>query len=197
MAVPSSYIRQTMPAGAGQINHHWYTWVLDSHWDFAGANRTAIGQLVYDAKYKSDPSATRELMSIAQHSILQISNFAGIVGPSGVECVVAVPSSSRPDDDLTLPRLLSRAVSQALRIPDASKKVSIAPDLPPAKNGAVRTPKDFTFLADFNYENVLLVDDLLSTGQTMTALGECLSGRKKAGRLCGFALTKVHKGLGN
>jgi predicted amidophosphoribosyltransferase len=186
-----------MRAGAGQIGRYWFTWILDNHWDFAGANRTAIGELVYDAKYKSDPSATRELMSIAQHSILQISNFAGIDGPSGLECVVAVPSSSRPGGDGNLPRLLSRAISQTLRIPDASNKVSIVSGLSPAKTGAVRTPGDFSVSAEFDFENVLLVDDLLSTGQTMTALGECLTSRKRSGRLCGFALTKVHKGLGN
>ena len=93
MALPTLYFKHRMPKGAGLISEQWFTWILDSHWDLASANRTAIGQLVYLAKYKSDPSATRELMSIAQHSILQISNFAGKDGPSGVECVVAVPSS--------------------------------------------------------------------------------------------------------
>jgi phosphoribosylpyrophosphate synthetase len=186
-----------MPVGEGLIRGRWFTWILDNHWDFGGAKRTDIGQLVFDAKYANDDAATLELMAIARHSILQISRFAGEDGPSGVECVVAVPSSSRPDDDATLPRILSSVVSQALGVPDASIKVSIVPGLAPAKLGAVRRSKDFSVSADFTFKNVLLVDDLLSTGKTMVALGECLASRRNSSRLSGFALSKVHIGLGN
>lgn len=197
MAVPTSYIRHAMPTGTGVINARWFTWILDTHWDFQTGGRSVIGQLVYDAKYKNDSSAIGELTSVVRHSILQISKFASPPGPSGLECVIAVPSSSQPDHGSTLPRRISNTVSQVLGIPDASQKVSIARGLATAKNGAIRTPNDFSISADFVFENVLLVDDLLATGQTMLALGECLAGRRSSIRLSGFSLTKVHKGLRN
>lgn len=197
MAVPASYIRHTMPVRTGLISDRWFTWILDNHWDFLGAGRTSVGQLTYETKYKNNPSATRELVVIAQHSILQISRFSGSDGPSGAECVVAIPSTSRPHDDSTLPRILARAVSEALKIPDASHMVSITPGLAAAKSGAVRTPGDFSTSANLTFENVLLVDDLLSTGQSMLALGECIRAKKSSIRLSGLALTKVQKGIGN
>lgn len=186
-----------MPVKRGLNDDPWFTWILDNHWDFAGATRTEIGQLVYKSKYLNDSSATLELESIARHSILQISRFAHSGGPSAVECVIAVPSSSRPNDASTLPRKLAKVVSRALGVPDASQKVAITPGLEAAKNRAVREAKDFSIPAYIAFESVLLVDDLLSTGQTMVALGECLGAHRSQIRLSGFALTKVQKGLGN
>ncbi len=111
--------------------------------------------------------------------------------------MIAIPSSSRPHDDSTLPRILARAASEALEIPDSSHKVSITPGLAAAKSGAVRTASDFLISANLTFEKVLLVDDLLSTGQTMLALGECLVSHESSIRVSGLALTKVQKGLGN
>ena len=186
-----------MPVGSGLITAPWFTWILDNHWDFAGAQRTTVGQLVYESKYKNSLSATLDLESIARHSILQISRFSRSGGPSAVECVIAVPSSSRPDDASTLPRKLAKVVSRALGVSDASQKVSITPGLVAAKSGGARKANDFSIPSKFDFQNVLLVDDLILTGQTMVALGECLGAHKSQIRLSGFALTKVQKGLGN
>jgi hypothetical protein len=193
MALPTTYIRHSMPVGAGLIRGRWFTWILDNHWDPAGAERTDIGQLVFKAKYRNSSSATRELGNIAQHSILQISKFAGLDSPSGVECVIAVPSSTRPNDGSTLPRRLCWAISQALGVPDASQKVKIKPGLAPAKAGAVRASDDFSIADDFQFESALIVDDLLFTGQTMVALGERLAGRRSSIRLSGFAPSRALK----
>lgn len=197
MAIPASYIRHTMPVGTGLISDRWFTWILDNHWDFTGAQRTSIGQLVYESKYKNNPSAIRELEIVARHSVLQISKFSSSHGLSVAECVIAIPSSSRPHDDSILPRILARAASEALEIPDSSHMVSITPGLAAAKSGAVRTASDFLISANLTFEKVLLVDDLLSTGQTMLALGECLVSHESSIRVSGLALTKVQKGLGN
>lgn len=186
-----------MHVRSGLITSPWFTWILDNHWDFAGAERTAVGQLVYESKYKHSSSATLELESIARHSILQISKFSLSGGPSGVECVIAVPSSSRPGDASTLPRKLAGVVSRALGVPDASHMVSITPGLEAAKNGASRKANEFSVPSKFDFQNVLLVDDLISTGQTMVALGGCLGAHNSRIRLSGFALTKVQKGLGS
>ena len=199
MALPSSYIREPMRVvesavtGKGQ-----YVWILDNHWDFTTKERTYLGQLLYQAKYQGDDASLQTLTTISKNAIRQIRQFGKNDGNfARINGVVAVPSTSGDSGRrISVPPRISAAVSTDLGIPDLSGNVLIRPGLRAAKLGAQRTPEDFIVQDLPANAYLLVVDDLFSTGDTMSAIATKLQSQGIQGCV-GFALTKVTKGLAN
>lgn len=176
----------------------WYTWILDNHWDFGAKERTYLGQLVYEAKYQGSKPSLEMLKGLSVNAVRQIRSFNVSEGSFlSVNSVIAVPSSSKPSStDYSVAGVIARTIARDLGIRDLSAFVDIRPGLGAAKLGVRRKFDDFV-VRELPYESrVLIVDDLFSTGNTMTALATLLEFNSTRAA-AGFALTKVTRGLGN
>lgn len=199
MGLPTSYIRHPMPGvGHNLPKPRWYAWILDDHWDFGAGGRTYLGQLVYEAKYHGSKPSLESLKNLSVNAVRQIRSFSGSDGGFlSINGVIAVPSSSKTSSsEYSVAGVISQTIANDLGVRDLSNLVDIQPGLGAAKLGTRRRSDDFVVRKLPHGSQVLIVDDLFSTGNTMIALATIL-GFNGAGVAAGFALTKVKVGLGN
>jgi predicted amidophosphoribosyltransferase len=193
MQLPDSYIRQRIPS-AGDFPE-WHVWVLGPHSSEDGSTRTYLGEQVTRAKYHGDEQAMEELRVVTRQSVRQLRQF----GPEkqglfGVDAVVAVPFlSGKRTTDKSLPHQLAVVVSDELDVPLRSDDVARVLGDGEAKLGTTVNDSWFHLEGRFAGMRVLIVDDLLRTGGTLSAVGRILN-RGGARSLVGLCMTKAYKG---
>jgi hypothetical protein len=175
-------------------------WYLDQHWDFDESHRTPMGHIVFRAKpYDGKPGerdAADDLGSI-------MAQGARTVGPKRpfrldqVELVLSVPAFPEKVP-YNLPDILGDEVAEALGLEFVRRGLEKTKKTLSAKNASPSEIRDsnqgaYRINADVTGRTVLVVDDLVSTGTTLSVIAELLrdAGAAKVGA---FAATRVLKG---
>jgi len=179
----------------------WPIWVIDHH--YSDGNRTAIGKLVYQAKYLYDETSSAELQEIVKTTVKNLIKLKlpiTLFDPEHsadlgrVEAVVAVPFFGFKQ--LSLPHLIATAISQALDIEDLSNKVRKVRPTDAAKQESNPVVDSSVFEVEplSPGQRILLVDDLYRSGATLESLA--VQVRRSSPRsLSGFCATKVRVGM--
>ncbi len=184
-------------------------WVLDQHSN--RTRRTEAGQIVHDAKFygagsRGDTQGVRRLGRTMGHWLNSLghpthSPYFADRSLHRFDVVVPIPSprQRRPNVDglSELPSILAEEIAYATAAPFVIHGLTVRPGLPQMKQcpladrsallaGAFSTTLDFTGI------RVLLVDDVVQTGSTMTEAARVL---KAAGatEVTGYAATAEHR----
>lgn len=114
-----------------------------------------------------------------------------------VDCVTAVPSIRRPE----LVKLFAIRVAQKLKVPflDIITKPNETPEQKTMENTNMQSKNAYNAFqvnGIIKYENVLLIDDMIDSGWTLTACGALLK-RNGAKKVFPYALASTAKGGGD
>ena len=172
-------------------------WYLDQHWDFDESHHTPMGHLVFRAKYEGERDAADELGRF-------MAQGARIVEPKRpfrldeVEVVLSVPAFPKKVP-YNLPDILGDDVAAALGlgfVPQGLEKTKRTVSAKSAPQWEIRESNQSAYRVnvDVTGRTVLVVDDLVSTGTTLSVIAELLrdAGAAKVGA---FATTRVLKGM--
>ncbi len=184
-------------------------WVLDRHSN--RTKRTAAGQIVHDAKFhgatsRADTDAARRLGRTMGHWLNSLGHptHAGYFADrslSRFDVVVPIPSprQRRPaTNDLSeLPSILAEEIAFATSAPFVVHGLSVRSGVPQMKQCAIADRPGhlvgaFSTVLDFTGIRVLLVDDVVQTGSTMTEAARVLKAAG-ASEVTGFAATSEHQ----
>ena len=149
-------------------------------------SRTELGELVYRAKDLDNPDAAQKLaarfITLAEHLPLDLGGE--VETGSEVEAmdkividkivVVEVPSRA------SLSETLASALASAIAVPhlpglvECETQTQRFRDVPPQERKSVAHKANFRVNADIKGKNIVLVDDVVLTGTTFTAVTKCL-----------------------
>ncbi len=184
-------------------------WVLDRHSNLT--RRTESGQIVHNAKYygaqgPGNTEAERRLGRAMGHWLNSlnhptISQYYRQRSLSRFGVVVPIPSPRQrhpgTGDLSELPSILAEEIALATSAPFVIHGLSVRPAVPQMKNCPVADrPKTlrgaFSTTLDFTDVRVLLVDDVVQTGTTMTEAARVLKAAG-ASEVTGYAATVDHR----
>lgn len=170
----------------------WPIWVIDHH--YRDGCRTAVGELVYRAKYLNDETSSAELKEIIKSTVKILTSLKHSANLCRVNAVVAVPFFGAKQ--ISLPHQIATVISQALDVEDLSNKVRKIKPTDAVKQEAKPVVDDSVFQADpvFQGQCILLVDDLYRSGATLESIAVNVRG-SGALSLIGFCATKVLIGM--
>jgi predicted amidophosphoribosyltransferase len=174
----------------------WYVWVVADYHDFASGQHSYVGKLINAIKYPKGPVQSeliQQLRTVVKHSILQIQGF-----PESnrkflkLDAVVAVPNN--PPKKFSVPHFIADEVATTLGIPNRSSEVTKEAKTAQAKFESELNPGAFTADETLQGQIVLLVDDVLGSGNTLESVAVNL---RKAGvkSVVGFCLAKTKVGM--
>jgi len=156
--------------------------------------RTEIGELEYQAKFKDDEEAKKALIKKC------IECFDNLPFYKDADFICAIPPSKKGGDNL--PRLVAEGLASAAGLKNISKSVEWKKDKPQLKE--VKFDDKLKLLEDIGVEivedvkgkNIILVDDLYQSGVTMQY---CAMKLKEAGakRVFGFSIVKSRSNTDN
>jgi phosphoribosylpyrophosphate synthetase len=185
-----------LPTGAPEC------WVLDNYRALPGEtaadrdNRTPCGRLVNETKYKSNPTAARELKLAIQESAECLPRWS-VVRNAGL--IVSLPTS---EQNASILQVIEAGLSTALDIEVLEDAISWVNPMsrPIMKNiPCSRRPQTIAHQLEANPisgATVLLIDDLVQTG---SSIGESVRALKDAGasQVVCFVATLVGGGSQN
>lgn len=158
-------------------------------------DRTDIGELEYQCKYKDDNEAFEKLTKI----IIEFINNAPIY--KNVDLICAVPSSTK--DSKNLPQRIVDKIKDDIRKIDISDKIAWAKDKPELKELCVE--KKAEVLNDTGLDidtdtvkdkDIIIVDDLYQSGLTMNYIAGKLK-ETGARKIFGISIVKSRKDTDN
>jgi predicted amidophosphoribosyltransferase len=176
--------------------HLQFAWVAGMHYDFDLGGRSALGTLVRKSKtYGDDPGNIDSAHQLARILINVVSaTFTTRYSLESIDSVVHVPAFP-PKRPFNLPTILAEDVSKSFSWHNASLSFKKIRETPEAKFGLKEDASSaYVFDGRLKGSNVLIVDDLYSTGQTLNMLAGVLV-RAGASRVYGLCATKVVKGM--
>ena len=173
-----------------------FTWVAGKHYDYELGDRSALGSLVRKSKtYGDDPgdiNSAHQLAGILIHVVS--ATFATRYSLEKINAVVHVPAFP-PKRPFNLPTILAEDVCNSFSWHNASPSFLKVRETPEAKFGLKEDASSaYAFDGRLEGSNVLIVDDLYSTGQTLNMLAGVLV-RAGANRVYGLCATKVIRGM--
>jgi predicted amidophosphoribosyltransferase len=151
--------------------------------------RSPIGELLYQLKYKADKTALKEIVAVA-------SNFLVTDWKISVDAIVPVPPSKtdRPFQPVVV---IAKGISTSLQISylDALVKTKGTPELKNIFDYQRRSEllKDAFVIRgpEVKGKNILLFDDLFRSGATLNAITQVLYDIGKVKRVYVLSLTKT------
>ena len=194
-SLPEGMIRHKIKPDLGP---EWVVWIVDSYYDFDKNGYTYVGGLIHDIKYgdgvKVADNVSR-LRGVVRHSVLQLNAFpSSTSGFSGLNLVMAVPNN--PEKTLSIPHLVADEAAKTLGIRNSSNEIEKTDVTPQAKFGSPLNPSAYKVDRSLNGQVVLLVDDVLGSGNTLESVAFNL---REAGAktVIGFVLAKTKVGMTN
>lgn len=173
-----------------------FTWVAGMHYDLDLGSRSALGSLVRKSKtYGDDPGDIDSAHQLAKILINVVSaTFTTRYSLESINSVVHVPAFP-PKRPFNLPTILAEDICNSFSWQNASPSFKKNRETPEAKFGMKNDVSSaYAFDGRLEGSNVLIVDDLYSTGQTLNMLAGVLV-RAGASRVYGLCATKVIKGM--
>ena len=152
--------------------------LLADYWRADRDERTDVGRLVHRAKDQDDPEAATELAD----------RFAGLAGslpetPDGSSRLVVPVPPTRPAAE-TVGELLVDALARSLAAagageyrPDLVTRTAVTPRLrhvDPQQRSEIAAAAGYRALAEAAGRHVVVVDDVILTGTTVSAVAACL-----------------------
>lgn len=175
---------------------NWFAWVVDNYHDFDNSKHTFVGALINDIKYSNgpvEPELVDQLRTVVKHSILQVQGFPKLMKKfSSLDAVVAVPNN--PPKEFSIPHLIANEAATTLGIPNRSSEVMKVTKTALAKLGSELNPEAYEAGGSFQGQVVLLVDDVLGSGNTLESVAVNLR-RAGAKSVVGFCLAKTKVGM--
>ena len=176
-------------------------WYLDQHWNFDESDRTPTGHLVFRAKpYEGKPGerdAAHGLGSVMARGARVVSGKQPF-RLDEAEVVLSVPAFPEKVP-YNLPDILGDEVAEALGLDFVRRGLEKTKKTVSAKSSSPRQIREsnrnaYQVNVDVRGRTVLVVDDLVSTGTTLSVIAELLrdAGAAKVGA---FAATRVLKGM--
>ncbi len=184
-------------------------WVLDRHSN--RTRRTDAGQIVHDAKFQGagsvgDTQAARKLGRTMGHWLNSLSHpthspyFANrSLARFDVVVPITSPRQRRPAATglSELPSILAEEIAFATSAPFVVHALSVRPGLSQMKHCPIgdrphQLAGAFSTGLDFNGIRVLLIDDVVQTGSTMTEAARVLKAAG-ASEVTGYAATAEHR----
>lgn len=190
---PENMIRHTLKPERASV---WYAWVVAGYHDFDNSQHSYVGNLINAVKYPKgpvQPEMVQQLRTVVKHSILQIQGFSESKRKfSELDAVVAVPNN--PSKELSVPHLIADEVATTVGIPNRSSDVTKVTKTAQAKFGSELKPDVYKVAGTLQGQMVLLVDDVLGSGNTLESVAVNL---RKAGAkgVVGFCLAKTKVGM--
>lgn len=190
---PENMIRHTFKPEGSPV---WYAWVVANYHDFDNSQHSYVGNLINAIKYPKgivQPEMVQQLRTVVKHSILQIQGFTKSTRQfSRLDAVVAVPNN--PPKEFSVPHLMADEVATTLGIPNRSPEVTKVTKTAQAKFGSELNPDVYKAKGSLQGQIVLLVDDVLGSGNTLESVATNL---RKAGAkgVVGFCLAKTKVGM--
>jgi len=190
---PEKMIRHTFKPEGAPV---WYAWVVADYHDFENNQHSYVGSLINAIKYPKPPvrpEMVQQLRTVVKHSILQIAGFTKATRQfSRLDAVVAVPNN--PPKEISIPHLIADEVATTLDIRNVSSGVVKVVKIAPAKFGSKLNPEAYAVDGSFQGQVVLLVDDVMGSGNTLESVAVNL---RNAGATCvvGFCLAKTKVGM--
>ncbi len=192
-SAPENMIRHTLKPESAPV---WYAWVVAGYHDFDNSQHSYVGNLINAVKYPKgpvQPEMVQQLRTVVKHSILQIQGFSEFKRKfSGLDAVVAVPNN--PPKEFSVPHLIADEVATTLGIPNRSSEVTKVAKTAQAKFEPELKPEAYEAGGTLQGQIVLLVDDVLGSGNTLESVAANL---RKAGvkSVVGFCLAKTKVGM--
>jgi predicted amidophosphoribosyltransferase len=192
-SAPENMIRHTFKPESAPV---WYAWVVAGYHDFDNSQHSYVGNLINAVKYPKgpvQPEMVQQLRTVVKHSILQIQGFTKSTRQfSSLDAVVAVPNN--PPKEFSVPHLIADEVATTLGIPNRSSEVTKVTKTAQAKLGSKLNPDAYEAGGSLQGQVVLLVDDVLGSGNTLESVAANL---RKAGvkGVVGFCLAKTKVGM--
>ena len=173
-----------------------FTWIADKHYDFELGDRSALGSLVRKSKtygdYPGDIGSAHQLAGILVNVVS--ATLSTRYSLENVNAVVHVPAFP-PKHPFNLPTVLAEDISKAFSWDNASLRFRKIRETPEAKFGLNEdTTSAYVFDGRLEGSNILIVDDLYSTGQTLNMLAGVLV-RAGANHVYGLCASRVSKGM--
>ena len=173
-----------------------FTWVAGKHYDYELGDRSALGTLVRKSKtYGADPGDISSAHQLAGILVNVVSaSYATRYSLENINAVVHVPAFP-PKHPFNLPTVLAEDICNSFSWDNASPNFIKISETPEAKFGMTEDVSSaYAFDGRLEGRNVLIVDDLYSTGQTLNMLAGVLA-RAGASRVYGLCATKVSRGM--
>jgi phosphoribosylpyrophosphate synthetase len=173
-----------------------FTWVAGKHYDLDLGSRSALGSLVRKSKtYGDDPGDIVSAHQLAGILIDVVSaTFATRYSLEKINAVVHVPAFP-PKRPFNLPTILAEDICNSFSWHNTSPSFLKIRETPEAKFGLKEDASSaYVFEGRLEGSNILIVDDLYSTGQTLNMLAGVLV-RAGASRVYGLCATKVIRGM--
>ena len=192
-SAPENMIRHTFKPESAPV---WYAWVVAGYHDFDNSQHSYVGNLINAVKYPKgpvQPEMVQRLRTVVKHSILQIQGFSEPKRKfSGLDAVVAVPNN--PSKEVSVPHLIADEVATTLGIPNRSSEVTKVAKTAQAKFESELNPGAYEARGSLQGQVVLLVDDVLGSGNTLESVAVNL---RKAGAksIVGFCLARTKVGM--
>lgn len=173
-----------------------FTWVAGKHYDHELDDRSPLGSLVRKSKtYGDDPGDIDSAHQLAGILINVVSaTFNTRYSLESINSVVHVPAFP-PKHPFNLPTVLAEDIAKAFSWDNASLRFRKVRETPEAKFGLYEdTTSAYVFDGSLEGSNILIVDDLYLTGQTLNMLAGVLI-RAGASRVYGLCASRVSKGM--
>ena len=190
---PESMLRHTFKPEGSPV---WYAWVVAGYHDFDNSQHSYVGNLINAIKYSKgpvQPEMVQQLRTVVKHSILQIQGFPESKRKfSRLDAVVAVPNN--PPKEFSVPHLIANEAATTLGIPNRSSEVTKVTKTAQAKFGSDFNPDVYEVVGSLQDQIVLLVDDVLGSGNTLESVAANLREAGAKG-VVGFCLAKTKVGM--